>query len=222
MGAWFAVGICALILAAFVSRLAILSSAACLKRRCDQSVKTMIVLGSGGHTAEMLSLVRRMHGLRYTPLIFVMAATDRMSAARAATLLKSRSLEACGRSGVPQALQLESIPRSREVGQSYLTSVATTSTALLTALQILWRHHPDLLLVNGPGTCIPVCVAALLCRLFGLCTTRIVYIESIARVRTLSLSGAILYHCRIASAFYVQWPVLQSRYPRAVFRGRLY
>lgn len=52
--------------------------------------------------------------------------------------------------------------------------------------------------------------------------TRIVYVESIARVTSLSLSGLILYHCRAASAFYVQWPRLQARYPRSLYQGRLY
>ena len=83
------------------------------------------------------------------------------------------------------------IPRSREVGQSYLTSIWTTLVALWVAFSILYReapqlvcdfeplghsmlavceihllnsHRPVQLLVNGPGTCIPICLAA---RLLG-------------------------------------------------------
>jgi beta-1,4-N-acetylglucosaminyltransferase len=51
---------------------------------------------------------------------------------------------------------------------------------------------------------------------------RIVYVESIARVRKLSLSGAILYHSRLADAFFVQWAELQARLPRSMYAGRLY
>lgn len=51
---------------------------------------------------------------------------------------------------------------------------------------------------------------------------RIVYVESIARVRKLSLSGAILYASRVADQFFVQWPELQARYPRSTYAGRLY
>ena len=51
---------------------------------------------------------------------------------------------------------------------------------------------------------------------------RIVYIESIARVSTLSLSGKLLYHLRIADLFLVQWQELKDRFPRAVYAGRLY
>ena len=52
--------------------------------------------------------------------------------------------------------------------------------------------------------------------------TQIVYVESIARVESLSLSGKILYHSRIADAFFVQWPHLQQRFPRSICRGSLY
>lgn len=52
--------------------------------------------------------------------------------------------------------------------------------------------------------------------------TRIVYVESIARVESLSLSGKVLYHTRMADAFFVQWPHLQQRFPRSMYRGSLY
>jgi beta-1,4-N-acetylglucosaminyltransferase len=59
------------------------------------------------------------------------------------------------------------------------------------------------------------------CRLFRW-RTRIVYVESIARVASLSLSGKILYHMRMADRFFVQWPALQTRYPRSMCCGRLF
>jgi beta-1,4-N-acetylglucosaminyltransferase len=47
-------------------------------------------------------------------------------------------------------------------------------------------------------------------------------VESIARVRKLSLSGTILYYTRMADRFLVQWPELQRRFPRSIYAGRLY
>lgn len=41
-------------------------------------------------------------------------------------------------------------------------------------------------------------------RLLGVCRGRVVYVESIARVYRLSLSGKILYHARLAAPFFVQ------------------
>lgn len=49
----------------------------------------------------------------------------------------------------------------------------------------------------------------------------LVYIESIARVRRLSLTGNILYKLRIVDQFFVQWPRLQKCYPRTKYLGRL-
>lgn len=60
------------------------------------------------------------------------------------------------------------------------------------------------------------------CRLLFLLDCRIAYVESIARVQKLSLSGKILYLSRMADMFFVQWPELQARHPRSVYAGRLY
>lgn len=61
-----------------------------VKRR---PLRTLIVLGSGGHTAEMMSLVRVMDLKRYAPRHYIAGATDNMSLPRAerveAELLKS-------------------------------------------------------------------------------------------------------------------------------------
>lgn len=211
-----------LLLGCLLARIAALAYAEPRRRQSDDRVKTMVVLGSGGHTAEMLTFLRSMRRQRYSPMVFVVAATDRMGAAKAVALWQHPSDQVPDSFEPSQHTEIETIQRSREVGQSYLTSVASTGTALFAALRIVWRHRPELLLVNGPGTCIPVCAAALMFRLLGFAKTRVVYVESIARVASLSLSGAILYHSRLASAFYVQWPALQRLYPRSAFQGRLY
>ena len=59
-------------------------------------------------------------------------------------------------------------------------------------------------------------------RAFGIQPCKIVYVESIARTRKLSLSGRILYHSRVADLLLVQWEALVKTYPRAQYAGRLY
>lgn len=49
----------------------------------------------------------------------------------------------------------------------------------------------------------------------------VVYVESIARVQKLSLTGLILYKMRLADAFFVQWEELAAGLPRALYLGRL-
>ena len=58
------------------------------------------------------------------------------------------------------------------------------------------------------------------CRWLGY-SSQIVYVESIARVSKLSLSGTILYRMHLADAVFVQWPELQMKYPRSLYAGRV-
>ncbi|EFJ41508.1 hypothetical protein VOLCADRAFT_98502 [Volvox carteri f. nagariensis] len=179
--------------------------------------KTLIVLGSGGHSAEMLMLLDKMDKARYSPRSYVVAATDRMSGPKA--LARERIWQ---NEDSPTGFNIHHIPRSREVGQSYVTSVITTLYSLVFAFVLVLREVPDLVLVNGPGTCIPICAAAFVYRVFGLMGTRIVYVESIARTRRFSLSAKLLYHLRMADLVFVQWEQLTRTYPRALYAGRLY
>jgi beta-1,4-N-acetylglucosaminyltransferase len=108
------------------------------------------------------------------------------------------------------------IPRSREVKQSYLTSIWTTLVAFWACFPLIWRERPRVILANGPGTCLPVCVVAWLLatlRLVPKCD--IVFIESAARVHRLSLSGWLLLRLRLCALFVVQWPELAEAYASA-------
>ncbi|CAG2120366.1 unnamed protein product, partial [Medioppia subpectinata] len=77
--------------------------------------------------------------------------------------------------------------------------------------------RPKLVVCNGPGVCIPICLSAKLL----LRDVRIVFVESFCRTQSLSLSGRILYFCRICDHFLVQWPQLTHRYNRAKYIGLL-
>ncbi|KAF5726940.1 UDP-N-acetylglucosamine transferase subunit ALG14 [Tripterygium wilfordii] len=189
-----------------------------VRRTCRKSLSTLVVLGSGGHTAEMLNLLMVLQKDRFTPRFYIAAATDNMS------LQKSRVFESSlddttGKHGV--AMQFVQIYRSREVGQSYITSVWTTLIAMAHALWLMIKTRPQVLLCNGPGTCIPLCIIAFVFKVVGIRWSYIFYVESIARVRRLSLSGLILYKLCIADELFVQWPQLQKKYPRARYVGCL-
>jgi hypothetical protein len=82
--------------------------------RTPLPIKTLVVLGSGGHTTEMLQMIQQLNPKVYDPLIYVIASTDDTS---------ERRVQALG-GRLPSKTYY--IPRSREVGQSYLTSIAST------------------------------------------------------------------------------------------------
>ena len=82
------------------------------------------------------------------------------------------------------------IYRSRNVGQSYFTSVFTTLLAFLYTIPLVFRIRPELLIVNGPGTCLPICVIVFVfSRLFLIPKCKIVFVESICRVKSLCMAA---------------------------------
>jgi beta-1,4-N-acetylglucosaminyltransferase len=147
-------------------------------KRC---VKTMVVLGSGGHTSELLPVVMNLDRSVYSPRIYVVA-DARSSDKASAWEQTSKDFEIC------------SIPRAREVGQSYVTSVATTLHALVHSVWLVLSRRPELILCNGPGICIPIAVAALIFRFFsGTKACSVVFIESGCRVEKVAVSFVVCF-----------------------------
>ena len=155
----------------------------------SESVSTLIVLGSGGHTSEMLRLISALDKTKYSPQTYMLAETDTSSLSK----VQAMNLEG----------QIEVIPRSREVGQSWISTIFTSIRATLSCAKLLWKYDPKLLLCNGPGTCVPPCLIAWIYNILFLRRTKIVFVESICRIKTISLSGKIL--CHIADACLVQF-----------------
>lgn len=179
------------------------------KKRTDPA-KTIICIGSGGHTMEMLTLIKPFDFERYTPRYYIMASTDQTSLKKVEDLEKIKNRP---------RYEIIKIPRSRTVGQSYITSIFTTFYSILYCIPVVCRIRPDLIVCNGPGTCIPICTIAFLLKAFFICDTRIIYVESFCRTKTFSLSGKILRF--MADNIVVQWPNLKRKLKRADFIGQL-
>lgn len=185
---------------------------ACAKR--FHPVKTVVVIGSGGHTAEILKLLQNLNSGNYSPRIYIMASTDTSSEVK----IHQTEETFFSHNGL-HSYEIVKIPRSRSVGQMYVLSVFTTFFSLLASLPVMLKKRPELIICNGPGTCIPICVIAFMMRVLYITDTKIVFVESICRVKTLSLSGKILLP--FADIVLVQWPKLKERYRRTTFIGRL-
>ena len=168
------------------------------RRRRGQPVRTLVVLGSGGHTAEMLPVAEALDPVRHR-LVFV--AADERSCAKVA-----------GR-------ETRRIPRARHVGQGWLSSAASTAWALAHSALLVLRLRPELVLCNGPAICVPIALATLPLRLVGgREAVKVVFIESGCRVERLSLSGRIMLW--LSDVFFVQWKELQERVPGSICIGR--
>lgn len=207
----------------------------------------LVVLGSGGHTAEMLTMLYRLplFSQKYTHRTYVVSSGDSFSAQKADEFEKQ--LNTTGASD--GAYDIVIVRRARRVHQTLLTTPWSTMQCLWDCLKVLQGTHPkqrrrqgypDLILTNGPGTGVCVVLAAIVLLCLGLSGSpkprsgststeekpyynkgqmRTIYIESWARVKTLSLSGTILLP--LVDRFLVQWPKAVDAGSRAEYVGAL-
>ena len=85
---------------------------------------------------------------------------------------------------------------------------------LLEAYKILKKERPLIILSTGAGPAVPFAIIGRI--LFG---TKIIFIETITRVRSPSLSGRIMYY--LAHRFFYQWESLGKYYPKGIYGGNL-
>lgn len=85
---------------------------------------------------------------------------------------------------------------------------------LFKSLFILVKERPKVIITTGAGAVLLIC---LLGKLIG---SKIIYIESFAKVYTPSLTGKIIH--KFADQFYIQWVDLEAVYPNGKYRGSLY
>ncbi|OBT44193.1 hypothetical protein VE00_04831 [Pseudogymnoascus sp. WSF 3629] len=193
----------------------------------------LIVLGSGGHTAEMLSMIRSLSPDRYIYRTYLVSSGDAFSTLKAIdferrltgaeTTTRDKKNPAIVRG---QGFEILTVPRARRIHQPLYTAPLTSLLCLLSCLRFLAPSHPrqalntpqrlgtytpttpDVLLTNGPATGVLVLIAAFILRFLGVVRgegTRCVYVESWARVGGLSLSGRIVEGLGLAERFLVQW-----------------
>lgn len=221
-----------------------------------ESTHIAIVLGSGGHTAEMLNILSQMPQslIGFSHRTYIVSSGDDFSALKAHEFETSllAGLKSSGTSVPPDTAtnyDVVTVHRARKVHQSILTAPISSLWCLWDCMAVLRgthreftpraaRRYPDLILTNGPGTGVIVILASIILRFFGLGRrsaaskpfesydadttkapdgrhisryarngqTRSIFVESWARVRTLSLSGRLLKP--FVDRFIVQWPQL--------------
>jgi beta-1,4-N-acetylglucosaminyltransferase len=81
------------------------------------------------------------------------------------------------------------------------------------AIRVLSKEKPDVIISTGAGVSVPFFYLAKLMRI------KTIYIESLARVNDLSLSGKLVY--RVTSEFIVQWKELTTKFPRTKYGGQV-
>lgn len=97
----------------------------------------MIILGSGGHTGEILLILKKLDLYKFNKVFFVSSHNDKNSENKAKEMLALDEKE-------NKHIYFLRVYRSRNVGQSYITSIITTIISLLHSFYILLITRPNL------------------------------------------------------------------------------
>jgi len=160
----------------------------------DPKIKLLVVLGDGGHTAEIVRLVELL-GPDYD-YTYLMTTVDQIS-----------------QSKITVEGPVHYITRPRAKDEKLWGVVRHLGYSLWQAIWLLYRIRPQVVLGSGPAVMVPV---ALFNKLIG---GKIIFVETGSRITELSLTGKIML--KMADLYFVQWEQLQQRYPQTIFAGRL-
>lgn len=154
----------------------------------------LIILGEGGHSAEMLNLVNLLGDeFRYN---YIVSKEDNISI---------NHIRIKG--------TIYRIHRPRGKQTTIIRAIIRFLGVLINSFEILIKVRPCAILSTGPAIAVPVSAIGKLLKI------KIIFIETGSRVRKLSLTGRIMYH--LADLFFIQWPQLKNKAPKGIYAGRL-
>lgn len=154
--------------------------------------KVLIVLGSGGHTKQMMLLKNKLS--KNSEYHYLIAYEDNLTPNKVSE-------------------NKHFVHRPKDVNDGFFTKIFKTVRCTVESLIVMLKVMPDVVISAGPGTAVPISFIA---KAFG---KKVVYIESWSRTASPSNSGKLVY--KIADLFFVQWPNMNEYYPKAIYRGRL-
>ncbi|KAI5172731.1 beta-1,4-N-acetylglucosaminyltransferase [Nematocida sp. LUAm3] len=164
----------------------------------DGSLSGSVVLGGGGHTAEMMEILKECPW-GFDHLNVIVSSGD-INSRRAIKELKR-----------VKSIRIIEVPRPNEVLQGY--SFFKIVYSLFACFYVVYGISGKFLLCNGPGVCVPICISHRILHP----RTKIWYVESFTRVKTLSLTGKIIQW--FSNLFIVQSPHLSNNsLPKRIYQ----
>lgn len=193
------------------------------------------ILGSGGHTAEMIETIKQsFRGQANMHRRYIISTGDSSSLAKARLLesiIKDAYPGGDARAGTSDIFLIR---RARKVHQPLYTAPFTCLTSAFHAANALTRmpslrstkangkefKYPHVIVTNGPANGFIVCLVAHLLKIFYIVPenrAKMVYIETWARSKTMSLTGKLFLKTGIADIVGVQHESLAR-----IFKGTKY
>lgn len=181
-----------------------------------------------------MSLLRDIDPRRYAHRTYIVSSGDSFSSGKAAEIERfiqakhAQSVSVPTQAGeihpVTGTWDLLIVPRARKIHQPLYTTPFSSLWCFIACVRALYAtsktstiapyEYPDIVITNGPATAVMVILSATTLKLFAVAPAKkmkIIYVESWARVRTLSLSGKVLLWIGICDKFLVQWESLAKK-----------
>ncbi|KAI1210717.1 glycosyltransferase family 1 protein [Annulohypoxylon truncatum] len=185
---------------------------------------SLIVCGSGGHTGEMIRMVER--SIRPDELShrrWAIGYGDQMSYDKVMEFEHSL-VRKFGQRHKIGTFDIEFFHRPRAVHQSWLTTPFTALVSLVEIFKIMTtapgRHtatgsrYPGVVATDGPGAGFMFLLAAHWLKMTFVVPddfVKTIFVESWARVKSLSMSGKLIKHFTLADVFIVQYEGILRR-----------
>ncbi|RYO76424.1 hypothetical protein DL766_008195 [Monosporascus sp. MC13-8B] len=196
----------------------------------------MFIMGSGGHTSEMLSMIE--HSIDKEIVTFrryIVNEDDVMTRERIIALEDRIGRRFARINANPGIFDIMEIKRARMVHQSWLSTPISAAKSIWSILQALLamdgnamnggtdadRRFPGAVATNGPGTgflFLAVIHYLKMVRFLPEDQFNTMFVESFARVRSLSFTGKLIHWTNVADVFVVQHEELASRYGKILCR----
>ena len=154
----------------------------------------LVILGEGGHTTEILKLIELLGAKnKYS---YIITTEDNLSKEK-----------------IKIAGKIFRFKRPRGKNNKIFKSVLNTIDVAIKSFFIFLKKRPTAIITTGPAIAVPVSIIGKIFRI------KIIFIETGSRISFVSLTGKILYF--FADLYFVQWPQLKEKLPKAIYAGRL-
>ncbi|KAI2632305.1 glycosyltransferase family 1 protein [Hypoxylon sp. NC1633] len=192
----------------------------------------LIVCGSGGHTGEMIRMFDR--SVTAEPLLhrrWAMAYEDEMSYDKVMDFEHRLALRLMDQGSRPGTFDIKYFRRGRAVHQSWSTTPFTALVSFVDTFDVLTTttsrgdqvyEYPAIIVTDGPASGFFALLAARILKVFCLVPEscmKTIFIESWARVTSLSLSGRLIKYLNLADIFILQYRDLATRHRQTYTRN---
>ncbi|TIB12285.1 hypothetical protein E3P92_02639 [Wallemia ichthyophaga] len=185
-----------------------------VNKKPGEKVSISVMMGSGGHSAELLKMIDALMFKVYTPRLWLIHSGDTLTTNRVVELENFKQTAATLDWTDSGYYAIKYLHRLRGVGEGYSKLPGNLFVSFIQCLSLSILPPPDIsnpsstrsnsitdapsphlgdmLIMNGPSTCVSLVAAIWVAKLVGIPHPKMIYIESFTRVDGISTTGKLV------------------------------